>query len=415
MTAAEYFEKNRYVYLNNVLTKENCERLTKHMFQLKEEGKLTQDTQCPLSWSVYGDPEFDSILEILAKELSKQLEIQLYPTYTYARIYETGEELKRHSDRPSCEISGTMTLGFDPDSRLWPIYFSKDPEDLIGKSLDIDVGDLVMYRGNELTHWRPKYKGKWQVQVFFHFVDANGPHKDWKFDKRPELGLSAETKSKTCDSENKTMIRPPIIYNGVMIPLIDGLMPGATSFNSKFKPELTFTKEECKKIVSLADQQYGLKASVGSDSVGKVDTRIRMVDQYLIPCNDNTRWIFDRIACAVSTANHEYYRYDIMGITHELQLLHYKEDDKSFYDWHIDCGNESASTRKISISVPLSDPSEFEGGDLMVNDNGVVINTVKEQGCINMFPSYALHQVTPVTKGERWVIVIWVHGSQRFR
>lgn len=416
MNAAEYFEEKGYVYLDNVISKELCGDLTKRLFELKEKGELVQDEQCPLSWSVYGDPALDSILAELAPALSKQLGIELYPTYTYARLYQPGEELKRHIDRPSCEISGTLTLGFDPDSRLWPLYFSKDPDDLIGKPVDIGIGDLVMYRGNELTHWRPKYKGKWQTQVFFHFVDANGPHKDWKYDKRPELGLPAETKNKIpVKKAEEKLLHTPVYYNGVMIPLIDGIMPGASSFNKNFRPELTFTKEECNKVVKLADQQYAAKASVGSDSNGKVDTKIRMVDQYSIPLNKDTQWIFDKIAHAVSIANQEFYKYEIMGITHDLQLLHYKEDDKSFYDWHVDCGSESSSTRKISISVSLTDPSEYEGGDLIINDHGVVINTIKEQGCINMFPSYALHQVTPVTKGERWVIVIWVHGSQRFR
>ena len=72
-----------------------------------------------------------------------------------------------------------MTLGFDPGSGIWPIYFAEEEDDVVGSSLEIDIGDMVMYHGNELYHWRPQYKGKWQVQVFFHYVDANGPHKEW--------------------------------------------------------------------------------------------------------------------------------------------------------------------------------------------------------------------------------------------
>jgi len=187
-TVAEYFDLNRYAYLSGVLSKEECARLTQHMFRLKDEGKLAHDPQCPLSLSVYGDPELDAILARLAEPLSHQLGIKLLPTYTYARIYAPGEILKRHIDRAACEISGTLTLGYDPESEIWPIYFSADPKDVAGTAVNIDVGDMVMYRGNELTHWRPAYIGRWQVQLFFHFVDANGPHKNWANDGRKALG-----------------------------------------------------------------------------------------------------------------------------------------------------------------------------------------------------------------------------------
>lgn len=420
-SVAEYFEENRYVYLQNVLTKEHCEALTKHIFDLHQQGKMTQDAQCPLSWSIYGDREFDNILGNLTPHLSAQLGVQLLPTYTYARLYQPGEVLERHSDRESCEISGTLTLGFDPDSEIWPIFFARTPNDVAGRCLTIDVGDLVMYRGNELPHWRPEYKGKWQCQVFFHYVDANGPHKDFKFDKRPALGLEPGQTTNNCLVTNevkqtkKTETKVNHIFNGVMIPSWDQNMPGAACFSSNFKPEFTFTPEECNHVISFASKMYATKASVGAGKEGSYKPEIRRVDSYEIPLNNDTKWIFDRIAAAVSSANHEYYNYEIMGITHNLQLLHYKEDEKAFYDWHTDIGQGNAATRKISISVHLSDPNEYEGGDLIVNDHGVILNTTKEQGCINMFPSYALHKVTPVVKGERWVIVIWVHGSQRFK
>ena len=121
MTAAKAFEKNRYIYLSGAVPRDECERLTQYMFKLKEEGKLIKDEQCPLSHSVYGDPELDAVLAKLVPNLSNQLGVELLPTYTYARIYEPGEVLVKHKDRPSCEISGTLTLGFDPGSGIWPI------------------------------------------------------------------------------------------------------------------------------------------------------------------------------------------------------------------------------------------------------------------------------------------------------
>ena len=227
------------------------------------------------------------------------------------------------------------------------------------------------------------------------------------------------TYKKTADA--KALIPPPNLkvfpnFTGVMIPSQDWELPGASAYHSGFRPDLVFTKEECEKIISSNAGKYATKATVGTgEGGGKFAPNIRRVDQYDIDLKPENAWIFNKIANAVAVANHEYYKYEIMGITHGLQLLHYTGDDQSFYDWHTDVGDGNAATRKLSVSVQLSDPRSYEGGDLLVNNHGVIINTIKEQGCINMFPSYALHKVEPVTKGDRWVIVIWIHGSQRFK
>src|SRR6056300_982594 len=147
MNPQKYFEDNRYVYLENVISKSDCKALTDHMFSLYENGKTEKDPQCLLSDSIYGDPLFDTILERLAEPLSNTIGIELIPTYTYARIYRPGEILKKHIDRESCEISGTMTLGFDPNSSIWPIHFTLDEQDEEGKNAIIEVGDLLLYRG----------------------------------------------------------------------------------------------------------------------------------------------------------------------------------------------------------------------------------------------------------------------------
>lgn len=419
MSPKEYFEKNRYVYLSNVLPKDTCDEITKYIWNLKEQGKLVQDEQCPKSWSVYGDPLLDQLLENFAKPLSQQLGLELLPAYTYCRLYQPGEVLKRHIDRQSCEISGTLTLGYDPESEIWPIFFTNDPEDAAGQAVQIDVGDMVMYRGNELTHWRPKYIGKWQVQVFLHYVDANGPHKEWAYDKRPGLGVQAKP---TTESKWKKHLDAPVAtknnisakYNAILIDDGNDVFPELATFHTGFHPELAFTPEECNKIIQIAKEKYPTKARVGTGQDGKYEQKIRRVDNYHISCEENTKWIFDKLIQAVGTANKEYYNFELAGITHELQLLHYKSDEKAFYDWHVDVGTGQASKRKLSIVCMLSDPAEYEGGKLLVN-NGIEVECINTKGSINMFPSYMLHTVTPVTKGERWVLVIWVHGSQRFR
>ena len=417
MDAEKSFRDNRYVYLSGAVSRDNCEKLTDYMFRLFEDGKLEKDPQCPLSDSIYGDPVFDNLAASLAPILSRQLGVEIAPTYTYCRIYRNSELLTRHVDRPSCEISGTMTLGFDDASGIWPIFFAKNEEDVVGDSLEINIGDIVMYRGCELPHWRPKYKGNWQVQVFFHYVDVNGPHKDHIFDGRSKMGLPASEKKdvQQVESPKNEELKSKIIYDGVMITTNDQIFPGLTHFDKNFNPHLAFTEEECKKIISLSDTLYPTKSTVGGDDTRKYDASIREVDTYNIELSDKTKWIFDRIASATGTANRDYYKYNVLGITHSLQLLHYSGDDNGHYDWHIDAGPGSSCTRKISVVVPLNDPQEYEGGVLDVNNNGTLVSAPQTPGTMILFPSFTPHKVNPVTKGNRWSLVSWVHGTDRFK
>ena len=113
--------------------------------------------------------------------------LKLYPAYTYARIYKKGDILKRHKDRFSCEISTTMNLGGDD----WPIYLEPSgKEGMKGIKVDLKPGDMLVYKGEDLEHWREPFKGSDCAQVFFHY--NNKKTKDAKenmFDKRPHLGL----------------------------------------------------------------------------------------------------------------------------------------------------------------------------------------------------------------------------------
>ena len=423
MNAAQHFKEKKYIYLSNTISREECGKLTDYMFGLFDEGKLVKDDQCPLSDSVYGDPVFDSILEKLTPSLSEQLGVDLAPAYTYARIYRPGEILTKHKDRPSCEISGTMTLGFDPWSGIWPIFFGRDDDDMVGTPIEINVGDLVMYHGNELNHWRPAYKGNWQVQIFFHYVDKNGPHAAHAYDGRKQLGvdknpnnLKQEPQKENITSINQASYISHVIGQGVMIRTCDDVFPGASTYHSGFMPHFTFTKEECEKILKQNEKLYPIKSTIGAgENEGTYDPSIRAVDTYNIELTEETEWIFKKIAAAVGQANAEYYRYNLLGITHALQLLHYKSEENGHYDWHMDCGEGMSATRKISLSIPLTDRAAYEGGDLEINNNGVQIKATDEQGSITFFPSYLPHRVTPVTKGERWVIVVWVHGPDRFK
>jgi PKHD-type hydroxylase len=427
-SAAEYFKNNQYVLLDHVFEEEVCDKLCEHLFHLCEEGQMVKDDQCPLSDAVYGDPVFDQLLGQMASTIGQHLGKELLPTYTYARIYRPGDVLERHTDRPACEISGTMTLGFD-GKHVWPIYVGDENNP---KRIDIPKGSLLMYMGEKLPHWRPAFKGQWQCQVFFHYVDANGPHAAEQFDRRPQLGLNAGAKRPVEEQQEvfnqRTDVTKPVlvdkerrkgplpIYGGVMIPSLDMELPGLLSYGHMNEPDLSFNPQECEQIIALAADDYAENGSVGGGGTGRVNKEIRNVNLYQLPLDQDTKWIFDKISRMVSVANSEHFDYEIMGITHELQLLHYESgNDPGHYHWHMDIGPGTSATRKISLSIQLSDPNDYEGGDLIVNSNGETIKAPNDRGVVNMFPSYCVHQVTPMKSGERWALVIWVHGTKRFR
>jgi len=418
----EYFENNGYVVLKDALTKKQCDELVRHMFQLHREGKLVQDEQCPLSWAVYGDPIFDNILQKFAEPIGNNVGRKLSPTYTYARIYQPGEILKKHKDRPACEISATMTLGYDAKT-IWPIFFDEEKE----IAVNLEVGELAVYKGCEILHWRQAFKGNWHVQVFFHYVDANGPYKDHVRDGRPEYGIQKQTNVQPQPKqqvENSEVFRVPNIkypkpvFNSVIIPNNDKFLPGLIACESNHLPELMFTKDECRRIVSLADDLYPTNASIGgSKDNSKIDKSIRSADIYVIENTKENEWIYEKIAKIVSVINTIHFDYEISGITHGIQLIHYKSDAEipGHYDWHVDAGNGDVSCRKISFTAQLSDPNDYEGCELIINNHTHEAIGSKEQGAVSLFPSYMPHVVTPIKKGERYALVIWIHGSRRFR
>ena len=155
--------------------------------------------QIPNTYSQYANMAMETLMLKCQPGMEKATGLKLYPAYTYARIYKKGDELKRHKDRFSCEISTTMNLGGDD----WPIYLS--PNENVGEPdgknittaskakgvrVDLKPGDMLVYRGVELEHWREKFKGKECVQVFLHYNNRKTPGaKDNMFDKRPHLGL----------------------------------------------------------------------------------------------------------------------------------------------------------------------------------------------------------------------------------
>jgi hypothetical protein len=143
----------------------------------------------------YSDPCMETMLLKLHPLMEANTGLELYPTYSFHRVYRPGDELVKHTDRPSCEISCTLCFNYNyaDESYSWPIYIDGNP-------VSLEPGDLVIYRGCDLDHWRNKFIGSesdWHVQGFFHYVDKNGPYDDYKFDRRENLGLVNKQQSNT--------------------------------------------------------------------------------------------------------------------------------------------------------------------------------------------------------------------------
>ena len=145
------------------------------------------DPQIPNTYSHYADPVMETLLVKVLPIMKKETGLDLCPTYSYARAYKKGDELTRHKDRPSCEISTTVNLGGEP----WPIFLEPSGEEgKPGIKVLLEVGDMLVYSGCELEHWREPFDGNICGQVFLHYNHVNGPFADKnKFDERPMLGL----------------------------------------------------------------------------------------------------------------------------------------------------------------------------------------------------------------------------------
>ena len=217
------FQNNKYTVIKKAISKEMADFIYKY-FLLKRQAVRTlldtkyispftnylgtwSDEQVPNTYSHYADIAMEVLLAGLLPLMKKETNLNLIPTYSYARIYKKGDILKRHKDRPSCEISTTLNLGGDP----WPIYLSPNENVGIaeveggekgitassnakGIKIDLNPGDMLIYSGCVLEHWREKFDGDDCGQVFLHYNNVDTQGLNNKFDGRLHLGLPADLK-----------------------------------------------------------------------------------------------------------------------------------------------------------------------------------------------------------------------------
>jgi len=209
------FQQQKYQVVKNAVSYELANFIYNY-FMLKRDAvgwlyknNITYDTgllgtwtdkQVPNTFSIYADHVMETLMMKVRPKMMEETGLQLIPTYSYARIYKHGDILRRHKDRPSCEISCTLNLGGDP----WPIFIDGTGSDNVideykniikpnapeGTKVLLEVGDMLVYSGCELEHWREPFEGENCGQVFLHYNHVNGPFAEKnRFDRRPMLGI----------------------------------------------------------------------------------------------------------------------------------------------------------------------------------------------------------------------------------
>jgi len=165
-----------------------------------------------------------------------------------------------------------------------------------------------------------------------------------------------------------------------------------------------FSKEECQTIVDIAKDK-GLIRGETFKEVGIRDSKI----SWLYP-SDNMDWVFRRVTDITLNLNERFFKFDLFGLNEGFQFTNYKAPSGK-YGEHVDRAI-NIPVRKLSISIQLTNPEEYEGGQLYLYDDDKGTLMDKAQGTLIIFPSFVLHEVMPVTKGERNSLVTWVTGKQ---
>jgi len=359
--------KGFYKVVQNLISPEEADEISE---TIKQSPKNDGDAQVPNSHSYYNLPVCNILLGRLLDKVSKLTSKKLKPTYSYCRMCLKGADLKPHKDRPSCEYSVTLNLS---QTHPWIIYMGAE-------GITQNPGDGVIYRGCEIEHSRPEFKGDEYVQVFLHYVDANGPHKDHVYDLKK--------------NENGTQYR--FVFKDYFL--------NQTNY---YRFVTAVPEDTVDKLRGLLDTKELRDAEVG-DNGGEVNISKRRSKIFWLPKTDEFVEMYKMLQELCSKANEDFYRFALTEITEYIQYTVYNSDDEGYYDWHIDMGPLKAK-RKLSLVCQLSDPSEYEGGELQIN-TGSVLTAEKEKGTVILFPSYLLHRVTPVTKGTRRSLVLWIEG-----
>ena len=194
MSSAESFETNGYVQVKEFLDAQTMPVVSQYLENRIRRGEWVSGCEGPSSQTkmfCYADPLIEALLLAYKDTVEQIVGKELEPTYSYTRIYQPGEELLPHTDRPACEISVTVNVAHKGPAS--PIYMQY--KDKTTGAYALNAGDAVIYKGCEVTHWRtPLTEEQLNVQFMLHYVDKNGPNMSHAKDKRPAYGFRSNEK-----------------------------------------------------------------------------------------------------------------------------------------------------------------------------------------------------------------------------
>lgn len=197
------------------------------------------------------------------------------------------------------------------------------------------------------------------------------------------------------------------MYN-VSFPFISQHRTTLDHLNYYFFPK-PFTDEEIAQIIAYGDSLPKQRALVGG-AEKSVESDYRKSEIAWIDQTQEASWIYDKITPLVQEANYQMWNYDLWGYQDSIQYTTYY-DQGGHYDWHADVG-PNMSNRKLSCVIQLSEPDEYEGGELQLNTGAGITTIPRQKGMTVMFSSFVLHRVTPVLSGTRKTLVVWMAGPQ---
>lgn len=207
--AAAFFEREGYLICRDVVPPPMRDFIQAEFNLLFHSQRLKADGQVGHGYSGFGVDASETLMQMLVPLVEQQTGHKVFPTYSFGRIYLRGASLARHTDRPSCEVSMSVTIARSGDTP-WPLNLVS----LTGRAVaaDLNPGDLLLYKGIDVTHWRDAYAGDMQLQLFLHYVRRDGPYAKYKYDMRPALGcppnpavLAESRKDKPDGSQPRTV------------------------------------------------------------------------------------------------------------------------------------------------------------------------------------------------------------------
>lgn len=175
---------------------------------------------------------------------------------------------------------------------------------------------------------------------------------------------------------------------------------------------------ECDWLIDFGRKVGMQDAAIGNPAETRTDPTYRCAKVALVPGTRETDWLYERLTERIQWANDQDYHFTLAGLLEPLQLLRYDaptspDEEAGHYHWHQDFGADYMARRKLSITIQLSDPTEYDGCYLTIMDPGPreLRGVYTERGAGILFPSWAPHCVTPITRGRRYALVAWVHGE----